>query len=53
MNWITEFVDTPFFAQAEIEKLFGLINSGHDVHGEKMSDSASIFIAGSRATLKS
>jgi hypothetical protein len=36
MNWVTEFVDAPFFAQVEIEKLFGLINSGRDVHGEKI-----------------
>ena len=36
MNWVTEFVDAPFFAQVETEKLFGLINSGHDVRGEKI-----------------
>ena len=31
MNWVTEFLDAPFFAQAETQKLFGFINSGHDV----------------------
>jgi hypothetical protein len=36
MNWVSEFVDAPFFAQVETEKLFGLINSGHDVRGEKI-----------------
>jgi hypothetical protein len=36
MNWVTEFLDAPFFAQVETEKLFGLINSGHDVRGEKI-----------------
>jgi hypothetical protein len=36
MNWVTEFVDAPFFAKAETQKLFGLINSGHDGRGEKV-----------------
>jgi hypothetical protein len=36
MNWITEFLDGPFFAQVETEKLFGLINSGHEVRREKI-----------------
>ncbi len=36
MNWVTEFLDAPFFAQAETQKLFGLINSRHDVRGEKL-----------------
>jgi hypothetical protein len=36
MNWVTEFVDAPFFAQAETEKLFGIINSGRDIRGEKV-----------------
>jgi hypothetical protein len=36
MNWVTEFVDAPFFAKAETQKLFGLINSGHDARGEKV-----------------
>lgn len=36
MNWVTEFADAPFFAQSETQKLFGLINSGRDVRGEKI-----------------
>jgi hypothetical protein len=36
MNWVTEFLDAPFFAQSETQKLFGLMNSGHDVRGEKI-----------------
>jgi hypothetical protein len=34
MNWITEFLDAPFFARAETEKLFDLMNSGRDVRGK-------------------
>jgi hypothetical protein len=37
MNWVTEFVDAPFFAAAETQRLFGIINSGHDVRREKVS----------------
>jgi hypothetical protein len=36
MNWVTEFLDAPFFARGETEKLFGLMNSNHDVRGEKV-----------------
>jgi hypothetical protein len=36
MNWVTEFLDAPFFAQVETKKLFGLINSGHDIRGENI-----------------
>jgi hypothetical protein len=36
MNWVTEFLDAPFFAPTETQKLFGLINSGHDARGEKV-----------------
>jgi hypothetical protein len=36
MNWITEFLDAPFFAQSETQKLFGLLNSGRDIRGEKI-----------------
>ena len=36
MNWITEFVDAPFFAQSETQKLFGLINSERDIRGERV-----------------
>ena len=36
MNWVTEFLDAPFFTQTETQKLFGLLNSGHDVRGQKV-----------------
>ncbi|HEU5245600.1 MAG TPA: hypothetical protein VFU09_00775 [Candidatus Udaeobacter sp.] len=36
MNWVTEFLDAPFFAKAETEKLFDLINSERDVRGQKI-----------------
>jgi hypothetical protein len=36
MNWVTEFLDGPFFAQAEKKTLFGLVNSGRDIRGEKI-----------------
>jgi hypothetical protein len=36
MNWVTEFLDAPFFAQSETQKLFGLMNSGHDIRGQKI-----------------
>ncbi|HJX24646.1 MAG TPA: hypothetical protein VJ252_00695 [Chthoniobacterales bacterium] len=36
MNWVTEFVDAPFFAQSETQELFSLINSKHEVRGEKV-----------------
>jgi hypothetical protein len=36
MNWVTEFLDSPFFTQSETQKLFGFLNSGHDVRGEKI-----------------
>lgn len=28
MNWITEFLDAPFFSQAETRKLFSFVNGG-------------------------
>lgn len=31
MNWVTEFLDGPFFAREETETLFGLINSNREV----------------------
>ncbi len=34
MNWITEFLDAPFFAQSETEKLFDLMNAGHDTNSK-------------------
>ena len=36
MNWVTEFLDAPFFARAETQELFGLINSGREVRGKKL-----------------
>ncbi|HXM74337.1 MAG TPA: hypothetical protein VN904_03605 [Chthoniobacterales bacterium] len=36
MNWITEFVDAPFFSPSETQKLFGLINSERDIRGERV-----------------
>ena len=36
MNWVTEFLDAPFFAPTETQKLFGLINSRPDVRKEKI-----------------
>lgn len=36
MNWVTEFLDAPFFAPAETQKLFGLINSRREVRKEKI-----------------
>lgn len=36
MNWVTEFLDAPFFAKSETQKLFGLMNSGREVRGEKI-----------------
>lgn len=36
MNWVTEFLDAPFFARSETEKLFGLVNAGHDARGQKV-----------------
>jgi hypothetical protein len=31
MNWVTEFLDSPFFRPDETEKLFGLVNADHEV----------------------
>jgi len=36
MNWVTEFLDAPFFAPPETKRLFGLMNSRRDVRGEKV-----------------
>jgi hypothetical protein len=36
MNWVTEFLDGPFFARNETERLFNLVNSGRDVKHEKL-----------------
>ena len=36
MNWVTEFLDAPFLAQSETQKLFARMNSGRDARGEKI-----------------
>jgi hypothetical protein len=36
MNWVTEFLDAPFFTQAETQALFDLMNSNHDAKNEKI-----------------
>jgi hypothetical protein len=36
MNWLTEFIDAPFFARDETGKLFRLMNSEHDVRGKNV-----------------
>lgn len=36
MNWVTEFLDGPFFRPQETQELFGLLNSAHDVRGRNI-----------------
>ena len=36
MNWITEFLDTPFFSRKETEQLFGLINGEGNVRNRRI-----------------
>jgi hypothetical protein len=36
MNWVTEFIDAPFFTHPETQALFGLMNSGHDAKGQQI-----------------
>ena len=36
MNWLTEFVDAPFFAPSETQKLFELVSSNREVRGHKL-----------------
>ena len=36
MNWITEFLDAPFFARGESEKLFGLVSAHPENRREKI-----------------
>src|SRR4029079_9120984 len=35
MNWITEFLDAPFFTPAETQRLFGFISAHPDSRSEK------------------
>ena len=36
MNWVTEFLDAPFFRKDETVKLFGLMNSSKEARGERV-----------------
>jgi hypothetical protein len=36
MNWITEFLDAPFFTRAETEKLFDLMQSSRDERNKRI-----------------
>jgi hypothetical protein len=36
MNWITEFLDAPYFTHSETQALFEMMNSGRDVKNEKI-----------------
>jgi hypothetical protein len=36
MNWVTEFIDSPFFTRSEKEKLFGLLNRERGTRGERV-----------------
>ena len=36
MNWVTEFLDSPFFSRDEIENLFRLMNSNRGVRGQNV-----------------
>jgi hypothetical protein len=36
MNWVTEFLDSPFFSRDETENLFRVMNSRRDVRGQNV-----------------
>jgi hypothetical protein len=36
MNWVTEFLDAPFFARSETTNLFDLINSGRETRNRRV-----------------
>lgn len=36
MNWVTEFLDAPFFADNETSQLFEAMNSGRDLRGKQI-----------------
>ena len=36
MNWMTEFLDAPFFARSETEQLFDLVNADRQTRGQKI-----------------
>jgi hypothetical protein len=36
MSWVIEFLDVPFFARDETQRLFGLVNADRNVSGERV-----------------
>ncbi len=36
MNWITEFLDAPYFTSSETQALFEMMNSGGDIRNQKL-----------------
>jgi hypothetical protein len=36
MNWVTEFLDSPFFTRSETDQLFQFMNSDRDVRGQSV-----------------
>ena len=36
MNWVTKFLDSPFFSRDETESLFRLMNTHHDVRRQNV-----------------
>jgi hypothetical protein len=36
MNWVTEFLDSPFFTRSETEQLFRLMNANRDLRGQNV-----------------
>jgi hypothetical protein len=36
MNWVTEFLDSPFFTRSETEQLFGFMNANRDVRSQNV-----------------
>lgn len=36
MNWVTEFLDGPFFRPDETQKLFGMMNANRDIRGQNI-----------------
>lgn len=36
MNWVTEFLDAPYFTKAETQTLFDLMNSGREAKGQQI-----------------
>ncbi len=36
MNWVTEFIDSPFFTASEKKELFDSLNRNHEIRGKKI-----------------